>query len=275
VKTKRICLVCKSEFYVFPITIQRGHGKYCSKKCYAQSMIVNKKKCLICGKELKKTEGCVSGQYCSYECFGKSIRNRLQVECDFCGKILEKRKSHITKNNFCSKSCCDAFQRKGKTKYACKICKTEFVVRGKARKAVTYCSLKCRNSDPDFLERLATQNCNQSHRKGLNKLEIAGSAILHKMGLDFKEQFLLFGKFTVDVYLEKQQLVIQWDGDYWHGNPKKFPVLNIHQERKNKNDRSCNAYLKKCGLHVLRFWESTVKNHPNVVVSEIKQVIGG
>ena len=101
---------------------------------------------------------------------------------------------------------------------------------------------------------------------------MAGNRILKDMGLKFEEQVLLFGKFTVDVYLRDRGLVIQWDGDYWHGNPRIYRILNDMQKAKKKHDRACNAYLKRCGMKVFRFWESDVKRRPEIVAMKISKV---
>jgi very-short-patch-repair endonuclease len=136
--------------------------------------------------------------------------------------------------------------------------------------------MDCRDSDPDFLARLAKINQEQQRRgNGLNKLELAGRAILKRMGLEFEEQALLFGKFTVDVYLRDHGLIVQWDGDYWHGNPRMFMVLNAIQSKNMGVDKRCDAYLRKCGLRVLRFWESDVKWRPEMVTTEITKALAG
>ena len=130
-------------------------------------------------------------------------------------------------------------------------------------------------SDPMVLSRMAEQHRKQLHRIGLNKLEIAGGDILRGLGIEFEEQVLLFDRFTVDVFVMEYGLVIQWDGDYWHGNPKIFSSLGDHQKANHARDKSCNAYLRKCGLRVLRFWERDIKRRPEWVTSEIKMVLDG
>lgn len=258
----RVCEFCGNDFYAFPIQIRMGHGKYCSRICKGKAQVSKRKTCLTCGKELKQTSGCKRGKYCSYECFGKSIRNRIECVCEQCGKKFETHPSDLVRKNrgrFCSKACFDEFQRKGHQKYECKVCGKTISRRG--RRKYQYCSTRCSHSA-------------QQRRKGLNGLEIVGGKILKEMGVDFEEQVLLFNKFRVDVFLRWSNLVIQWDGDYWHGNPRIYRTLSGIQVEKNKRDKACNAYLRKCGLTVLRFWERDIKRRPEWVAEEIRRVMG-
>ena len=70
-----------------------------------------------------------------------------------------------------------------------------------------------------------------------------------------------------DFVFYKQRIVIFIDGDFWHGNPKKYrlPKSNCeYWEKKIKSnqtrDRMVNRKLRKCGWTVLRFWESDLRD---------------
>jgi very-short-patch-repair endonuclease len=54
-----------------------------------------------------------------------------------------------------------------------------------------------------------------------------------------------------------------------------YEVLNKTQAQSVVVDRRCDAYLRKCGLKVLRFWESDVKKRPEVVMAEIAKAVKG
>ena len=267
----RVCCVCGKETSFYLSEIKRGYGKYCSRICKSKKEGV-KKKCLMCGKELKQTEGCKTGKYCSYECFGESIRNRVKEVCLFCGKEFERKKCQTDRANrsFCSRACYDAEQRKGRVESVCKVCGKTIHRRG--RRKYQYCSSRCLMSDPIVLSRMAEQNRKQLIKKGPNKLELAGRKIVSGIGVEFEEQVLLFEKFTVDVFV--RGVVIQWDGDYWHGNPNIYSKLGDMQVKNVKQDKACNAYLRKCGVKVLRFWEKDVKKRPEWVEKEIKRELG-
>ena len=123
--------------------------------------------------------------------------------------------------------------------------------------------MKCRNSDTEQIRLTAIKaNIIQQNKKGLNKLELAGRAILQDMGIEFKEQELMFNKFLIDVVIPKKKLIIQWDGDYWHSIPKR-----------KKLDQSQDAYMTKCGYKVLRIPEHEIKNDRDKVYADITRAI--
>ncbi len=62
------------------------------------------------------------------------------------------------------------------------------------------------------------------------------------------------------------------DGDFWHGNPKKFriPKSNCdYWEQKilgnRMRDRKINKELKQLGWRVIRFWESSLGDEEAVM----------
>jgi very-short-patch-repair endonuclease len=129
--------------------------------------------------------------------------------------------------------------------------------------------MECRNQDKGrLLENSLKGNYAQAHKNGLNKLELAGKTILDDLKIDYQEQAPMFKKFLVDVLVEKAKLVIQWDGNYWHCHPDYAPFSD-RQLRRNKLDLSQDAYMRKAGYKVLRFWESDVKTRPDWVKSQI------
>lgn len=72
---------------------------------------------------------------------------------------------------------------------------------------------------------------------------------LKKRGILFERQKLINGKFLVDAYIPSLNLIIECDGDYWHG-----------LERVKKKDKAENAYLTKCGYKLLRLSEAEINN---------------
>jgi very-short-patch-repair endonuclease len=67
--------------------------------------------------------------------------------------------------------------------------------------------------------------------------------------LSFEMQKLINGKFLVDFYIKKFNLIIEVDGDYWHSLPRVI-----------KKDMAENAYLSKCGYNLLRLSEREINN---------------
>lgn len=215
-------------------------------------------------------------KYCSLECYRTNKRpTRLtgeEIACEVCGKLsyISGKRLKTTKNFFCSPEHANEWQGRNKDEYICKTCSNPFrrSPSNKNHTTPTYCSVACRDADPDHVARLIGLNADQAKGK-TNKLELAGYAILDGLGIPYRRQELLFGKFCVDAFYPNSKIVIQFDGDYWHGNPLKFPQPDKRQARRMWMDRSQDAYLKKAGCTVLRFWETDVKSNPQSAAATI------
>jgi DNA mismatch endonuclease, patch repair protein len=75
-----------------------------------------------------------------------------------------------------------------------------------------------------------------------------------------------------DFVFPAHRLVVFIDGDFWHGNPRKFrlPKSNLqYWEEKilgnRKRDCRINRCLRNSGWKVYRFWQSTLKSEASVV----------
>jgi DNA mismatch endonuclease (patch repair protein) len=75
-----------------------------------------------------------------------------------------------------------------------------------------------------------------------------------------------------DFLFPKQKLAVFIDGDFWHGNPRRYrlPKTNCDYwwakiERNRKRDRTINRVLRKAGWKVLRIWESSLGDVEAVV----------
>jgi very-short-patch-repair endonuclease len=63
-----------------------------------------------------------------------------------------------------------------------------------------------------------------------------------------------------DFFLPEYNILIEADGDYWHGNPQYFSILNEIQVINKKNDLFKDELAKQEGYLLLRFWENQIKN---------------
>jgi G:T-mismatch repair DNA endonuclease (very short patch repair protein) len=88
-----------------------------------------------------------------------------------------------------------------------------------------------------------------------SKLEIKLRNILDDLGIEYEPSFLIKPKFIVDIRIGN--LIIQADGEYWHGHPRFYP-LTKRQEDQQKRDRSQDKYLQTCGYTVIRIWDRDV-----------------
>jgi len=104
--------------------------------------------------------------------------------------------------------------------------------------------------------------------------EAAVAVMLQSLGVCYVEQAPL-GYYTVDFLVPNVKLVIQADGDFWHGHPDKYTVesLTPTQKKQKRLDSSTNSYLVSRDYRVLRLWESDIKDKAAECLARIKQYL--
>lgn len=234
--------------------------------------------CINCGKVV--TGHMSAGQkYCSLNCYRSSPKpgrkTGQELSCAVCAEPVYIPAGRLGKDAyFCSADHANEWQGRNKVAYTCKVCGEAF--RWSPSRAIhdnpTYCSLRCRDIDPDRKAMLIAMNAMQQTTNP-NKVEIAGYTILDDLGVLYERQHVIGGKFCVDAFVQSHGLVIQWDGDYWHGNPASFPEPDSRQRKRMMLDRSQDASMAACGYRVVRFWASTITKHPEVVIAHLQALL--
>ena len=97
---------------------------------------------------------------------------------------------------------------------------------------------------------------------------------LDKLGVKYVYQFEAKdnGRFF-DFYLNEEHLIIEVDGDFWHGNPDKYDKeeLRGHQKRAQRVDEHKTKWALLHGIPILRFWESDIRKNPKKVMTTLKE----
>ena len=70
-------------------------------------------------------------------------------------------------------------------------------------------------------------------------------SVLEKMNINFKKNYPQ-SRFIFDFYLIDYNFVIECQGDYWHGNPDYFTILNDIQLKNVVRDK----IKKECGTRL-------------------------
>lgn len=119
-------------------------------------------------------------------------------------------------------------------------------------------------------------NKKRKHPKyGTSKLEDDfAKNFLDKLGIEYQYQFEAkdIGRFF-DFYLPKSNLIIEIDGDYWHGNPEKYEKdeLKKHQIKAQRIDEYKTKWALLHSIPVLRIWESDIRKNPKKVMKTLKE----
>ena len=110
---------------------------------------------------------------------------------------------------------------------------------------------------------------------GTSKLEeYFASEFLDKLGVEYVYQFEAkdIGRFF-DFYLPNSNLIIEIDGDYWHGNPNKYSEEDLkgHQKRTQRIDEYKTKWALIHGIPIIRFWETDIRKDPKKVMDALKE----
>lgn len=99
---------------------------------------------------------------------------------------------------------------------------------------------------------------------------------LDKLGVEYVYQFEAkdIGRFF-DFYIPKSNLIIEIDGDYWHGNPDKYTKdeLKNHQKKTQRIDEYKTKWALMHSIPILRIWESDIRKKPNSVIKILKETL--
>ena len=109
-----------------------------------------------------------------------------------------------------------------------------------------------------------------SHRK-MNKLEKIVADELDKAGIAYHFQFFIVENKickSYDFKIKNKPIIIEVDGDFWHGNP----AQKNHYEKVEEiriNDVLKNELAAQRGYKVIRLWESDIKKDPSIVLKYV------
>lgn len=214
-------------------------------------------------------------RFCTPACYHTAPRperrNGAERPCEQCGTVFYAPRTRGDAR-FCTLACQIAWQGRGKTEHACSMCGSAFrwspSRSASGRYNITYCSLACRDADPERVAMLLRMNAIQQTRR-TTSAERIGYALLDALGVPYEPQAIFAGKFCVDALLAEHRVVVQFDGDYWHdrGGGSTEPRIM----RRAALDRSQDAYMRACGWEVVRLWESDLKRDLAGCAEKVRQ----
>lgn len=228
--------------------------------------------CVGCGVHVSKS--CTKGvKYCNAACYHKTgktgrPKNGGKKDCIVCGVSFYSPANLFKRVITCSVNCGNIHQGRNKILITCSVCGVEKRL-SPSFSNQKFCSIKCRNEDPEFKKGLVRMNVMQQQKQP-NKIEKIGYSILDEIGVEYFAQHLLFEKFCVDAFVPAKNTVIQFDGDYWHCNKSKFPEPDKRQKTRIALDNSQDKYMSTAGVFVIRIWESDLLKNRDVVLERIK-----
>lgn len=110
-------------------------------------------------------------------------------------------------------------------------------------------------------------------KRSMNKLEQVVANTLDRHKIPYKYQFFLRDGNVCKSYdfkIKRKMILIEVDGDFWHGNPTtKYHAKNVEEVK--KNDEFKLVLAKKRGFKVFHFWEQDIKKNPNIVIEQLER----
>jgi very-short-patch-repair endonuclease/predicted nucleic acid-binding Zn ribbon protein len=108
-------------------------------------------------------------------------------------------------------------------------------------------------------------------KRKMNKLEAFVSNILDKNDIKYTYQFFL-SKDSIcksyDFKIKDTNILLEVDGDYWHGGPSLDKHFYKLDEIK-KNDEFKKVFAESNGFKLIRIWESEIYENPNIILENI------
>lgn len=111
---------------------------------------------------------------------------------------------------------------------------------------------------------------------GTSKLEdYFAENFLDVLGVKYVRQFEAkeIGRFY-DFYCEKANVIIEVDGDFYHGFGKVWEQKNPMQKHNERVDKIKDEWALSHGIPIIRIWEHDIRDNPEKVMKILKESIG-
>lgn len=120
-------------------------------------------------------------------------------------------------------------------------------------------------------------SCSSHKRYSMNKIETTVMKELENRGLMFQYSVILDYK-QFDFGNKKHRILLEVQGDYWHGNPKIYgenrkKKLNHVQIKNKTKDRLKVKFAKKHGFKLFKIWESDIRNKDFSAIDKIEEIM--
>ena len=96
---------------------------------------------------------------------------------------------------------------------------------------------------------------------------------IKKLGLSKFEYSVIFGGYQFDFGFKQHKILLEVQGDYWHGNPNIYKELNSVQVHKKQKDILKAEIANKHGFKLFYIWEQEINNGNFSILHKIKEVL--
>jgi len=119
-------------------------------------------------------------------------------------------------------------------------------------------------ANPETRKKLREHRAKQIIPVKDTKIEVKIQNFLNKLNIEFmthKYIKKIDHSYRCDIFIPSKNLIIECDGDYWHGNinNSQIKILNKHQIKQKARDKIRTKELTEKDFKVLRLWRSDIK----------------
>lgn len=116
----------------------------------------------------------------------------------------------------------------------------------------------------DTIKKIRDARAKQNFSFYNSSIELKIQEFLKKLGIEYITHFCINEiehSYSCDIFIPSEKMVIECDGNYFHGNPKLFPQEKLNQKQMEQKERDAfrNKELKEKGYKVLRLWENEIR----------------
>lgn len=278
----KLCPQCGNEYQIrnFP---SLANQVYCSQSCRNKALPFKGKKkkstkpsrrtffdatCANCGNAFQYQRASRPRKFCGNECFrqyqalnGVFAKGRDEIAAYICGQYPTANLEELIEETGLSLAAIvgiahrNGIHRSDETKRATYDGFRERMAENNpmhnpetVSKVITYWE-----KHPEEMTAKTVKALQNRQRSTTSQLEKRCAEYLDELGIDYEHQAIIKDKFVVDFRIGS--VILQCDGDYWHGH-KRLEPLTERQLKQQKRDAAQDKYLKACGYTVIRVWES-------------------
>ncbi len=97
-------------------------------------------------------------------------------------------------------------------------------------------------------------------------------SILEEIGIAYETQKIVGGK-IYDFFIPSKNILIEVDGNYWHGKDKELKEMSLIQKKAFYNDIKKNAIAKNNGYEIERVWEEEIMKNYELTKSRFQYIL--
>jgi len=123
--------------------------------------------------------------------------------------------------------------------------------------------MKGKKHKKETIQKIRESRANQVFPMQDTTIEIKIQNFLKLLHIEFATHYYtkeISHAYQCDILIPLTKTIIECDGDYWHGNPEKFPNLNELQKSQVEEDKIRTKELQEKGYRVIRLWEEEIDN---------------